>query len=261
MQTNNDFILRAKKNGIFLFNAILSTIINRINFSFPLSEKLKWNTGIHSEMRHWEKWIQTKGLASPDDFNHRLDPDSLLQPEFASLLPEQAEIHILDVGAGPLTLIGKKGANKSVKITAIDILADEYNELLEKYHICPLVKTQKLDVENLTEKVPENTYDLVVALNSIDHTSNPEKAIIEMLRVVKVGSYIFLRHTLNEAENQKYSGLHQWNLLLSSNGDFLIKSQSNSVNVSEKYSNICEIRSEIAYYGEKLKIINRIRKK
>ena len=53
--------------------------------------------------------ISTKGLQMGDNnYGKRFDPDLPLQPRPTDLLPPQTEVHILDVGAGPLTYLGKK---------------------------------------------------------------------------------------------------------------------------------------------------------
>lgn len=243
------------------FKPLIFTIITELRLPILLKSKSKWEAGIHSELQHWEKWIQSKGLNFPEDFNRRVDRDSMLQPEFIDLLPSLDCIEILDVGAGPLTAIGKKCEGKKIIITAVDSLADVYNRMLEKYNIEPIVKTQKIDAERLTDVFTEDKFDLVIALNAIDHTYNPEEAILQMLKVVKSGSFVFLRHTLDEGEAQDYSGFHQWNFSMSTSGDFLIKSKTETINMTKKYSEICEISCEIVNLLNMDKLVTKIQKK
>jgi SAM-dependent methyltransferase len=165
------------------------------------------------------------------------------------LLPPQTEVHILDVGAGPLTYLGKKYEGKHVNITAVDPLSDEYDRILDKYQIQPLVRTQKLAAEDLTKRFPSGTFDLVFARNCIDHAYNPKRAILQMIEVVKSGRYVLLEHRPNEAENENYSGLHQWNFSLSTNGDFLISSKFEKVNMTKKCLELCTITCEMVNEG------------
>ena len=65
-------------------------------------------------------------------------------------------------------------------------------------------------MSDLTYK--DEFFDIVVCINALDHSDNPHKALQEMLRVCKVGGWIYLRHFINNAQNQKYSGLHRWNI-------------------------------------------------
>jgi SAM-dependent methyltransferase len=178
------------------------------------------------------------------------------------LLPVQNDARILDVGAGPLTWLGKKHEGKSINITAIDPLADEYDRILEKYRIHPLVRTEKLAAENLMERFPADSFGLVFARNCIDHSFDPEKAILQMINVVETGGYVLLEHRPNEAENENYSGLHQWNFSMSPEGNFLISSKNDTVDMTRKYQGICIISSEIVYeYGDIDWLIVRIKKK
>lgn len=241
------------------FRAIIYFLIRRYGLPIPLSAKFKWKAGIKSEIQFWDNWFRTKGLRWPGAYRFRLDPNLPLQPRPAALLPPQTEVHILDVGAGPLTVIGKKCEGKHINITAVDPLADEYDRILDKYHIQSIVRTQKLDAENITKKFPSNTFDLVFACNSIDHTYNPERAILQMIDVVKSGRYVLLEHAVNEAENRNYSSLHQWNFFLSADGDFIIGSKSKKVNMTRNHADLCTITSELMDSGTRL--ITRIQKR
>ena len=160
------------------------------------------------------------------------------------LLP-QDEIHILDVGAGPLTYLGRKFHGKQINITAVDPLADEYDKILAKYQVQPLIRTEKLAGEELTTRFQPNTFDLVFARNSIDHSYDPERVILQMIEVVKPGRYVLLEHLPNEASKHHYIGLHQWNFSVSADGDFLINSKLGNVNFTKKYKDICTTTCEI----------------
>ena len=130
-------------------------------------------------------------------------------------------------------------------MTAIDPLADAYDRLLDKYHVKPIIRTQKAYAESLTTRFPPNTFDLVFARNSIDHARNPEMAILQMIEVAKTGCYVLLVHYVNEAERAGYTGLHQWNFSMSANGDFLISSGSVRVNMTRKVAGLCTTTCEL----------------
>lgn len=235
-----------RENGLY---GTVSIVISKYGLQLPQSTRSKWQAGLRSEERFWNAYFRTKGLQWADSYGRRFDPDLPLQPRPAALLPPQTEVHILDVGAGPLTYLGKKHEGKHINITAVDPLADEYNRMIDKYQIQPLVRTQKLAAEDLTKRFPSNTFDLVVARNCIDHAYDPERAILQMIDVVKSGRYVLLEHRPNAAEKVNYSGLHQWNFSLSANGDFLVSSKSEQVNLTKKYAEICRITCEIVDAG------------
>jgi SAM-dependent methyltransferase len=228
-----------KEDGLLTFLGIL---ISHYRIPIPMSQHLMWKAGIVSEVRFWDDFFCAEERA--EDLKNRLNPDFNLQEKFWGLLPPHAEVQILDVGAGPLTRIGKKCEGKQVVISAIDPLADEYERLLEKYHIQPLIRTQKGEAEKLKELFPPNSFDLVIAQNSLDHSYNPEIAIQQMINVARPGGYIYLEHFFNVAEEMQYTGMHQWNFDMSSEGDFFIRSKKTQVNISKKYANLCTIVCE-----------------
>jgi len=157
------------------------------------------------------------------------------------LLPKrEGECLILDVGAGPFTFLGKKCPGLGFKIIAVDPLADEYDRILDKYSVSPIVRTEKLEAEKLTSRYAPDSFDLVYARNCIDHAYSPERAILEMVSVVKRDQYVYLVHRPNEAENEGYAGLHQWNFS-ADQGDFVIRSKRDKVNMTQKYKSICVI--------------------
>jgi SAM-dependent methyltransferase len=180
-------------------------------------------TGLRSELAFWEKWIRTKGSEWPEDFKRRLDPHSAATGYHLQVLERIGAdtIHILDVGAGPLTTIGKRYQEKTLVIKACDPLADEYKKILDRYSIKAPVVTEKCDGERLGEKYQSNYFDWVNAQNCVDHSSDPVKVIREMIQITKIGGFISLCHEVNEAKLEAYRGLHQWNFY-ESDGNFMV---------------------------------------
>jgi SAM-dependent methyltransferase len=201
-----------------------------------VNHKKKWEENLPEEVGWWERFITTG-----KDFADRLNPNLPLQDFITSLLPkDQKHVQILDVGAGPLTIVGKKYLDYDIDLTAVDPLANEYDKLILKYGVNPPIKTGKVDAERLTEVFAENTFDLAYARNCLDHSYDPEKAIVEMIKVTKPGRYILLEHTANEGEHQSYSGLHQWNFSCRDN-DFMIGSPNGKINFTRKHKEICSV--------------------
>ena len=155
----------------------------------------------------------TGGRSSAVTVQALLDPELQFMPILRACVDdlEKKKIRVLDVGSGPITHIGRKHPFLSVEVVATDFLANRYNRMLHSHRISPPVATRFADAEKLTEAFPENSFDLAVANNSLDHCASPIKAIDEMIKVVLPGCRVFLRHRENEAVRAKYRGLHQWN--------------------------------------------------
>jgi SAM-dependent methyltransferase len=175
-----------------------------------------WQRGLGDEVDHWRRYLATEGDEWPDEYRARLDPDAPLQSELATLLhvADGAPVRVLDVGAGPLTIVGKVWPGHEVSVTAVDALAERYDELLAEHAIEPLVRTELCHSERLTERFGADSFDLVHARNTLDHGYDPVLAITQMATVAKPGGVIVLDHVRDVAAFESYQGLHQWNLQL-----------------------------------------------
>ena len=114
--------------------------------------KAEWEQGVWHETWFWQTWVDSQGSQWPEEYAKRIDPTLPLQGGLRECLDaRQAEFDILDVGAGPLTWVGKVWEGHLVRITAVDPLATRYSEMLEKAHVTPLVRTQPGEVEALAD--------------------------------------------------------------------------------------------------------------
>jgi SAM-dependent methyltransferase len=173
----------------------------------------QWQRGLASESRFWRRYLRNE-LRAGREGHVRIDPDATFDghPIYGRVLAELASsIRILDVGAGPLTLLPKRMSGKRLEIVAVDPLADDYDRLLADAGIVPLVRTRKAEGERLVEHFSPRAFDLVHAANSVDHAYDPVRVIAEMLAVCRLEGRVLLRHLRNEALRHRYRGLHQWN--------------------------------------------------
>jgi ubiquinone/menaquinone biosynthesis C-methylase UbiE len=209
----------------------------------------KWNECLDEEVAFWENYLSTKGAQWKEEFARRTSPNSQLQDVLLRWIgKEDKQIKILDVGAGPLTQVNKKTPSAEIIICAVDPLADKYNALLEKYGISPIVKTEKCQGEKLTERFPENSFDLVYSRNALDHSYNPIKCLAEMIAVCKPQGHIILQQHENEGMHVRWAGLHQWNfylkrkyLVFGQHSLFLGNITGNKVNLNKHFSNMAQM--------------------
>jgi SAM-dependent methyltransferase len=220
----------------------------------------EWESGIPLELAFWDIWLASGGEPWPEDFQYRSRADAPLQTHITDALAvdEGADLWVLDVGAGPLTYLGKQWAGHNLTITAIDPLADEYDTLLSKHQITPLVHTQKGFAERLVAQFGENRFDLVHARNCIDHSHDPWRAIQEMVAVAKPGGLVYMHHAVNEAQTQNFQGFHQWNLFCKA-GELYVGDQRQEINVSQQLAPVADVESQLWHEGSWM--INLIRKK
>lgn len=216
------------------------------------SPKLRWKLALPCEEKYWEDYISQKGGQYADNFAERMNPATPLQPHVRSHIfaPESSTIRILDVGAGPLTVLGKTwpaenpAAAPKIELTAVDPLANDYARILKKHHVRPPVPTQFCAAESLTGKFAHNHFDLVYSRNALDHSYNPVEAIWQMLAVCKPGCVVLLQHLVNEGETERYYGLHQWNFNLES-GRFIIWNKIRRSDIADEFGSAAHITANI----------------
>jgi SAM-dependent methyltransferase len=183
---------------------------------FRLGRRLWWKARKRRETTFWRAWLAgapgTEEWAS--DREARLNPDTevgdpVVRAELERIPHER--ITILDVGAGPITKLGYRYPGKTLAITAVDPLADEYDRLLAEAGLDPPVRTTRVAGEDVLVHFGSSTFDVACATNSLDHSADPFRIISNMVDVVRRGGVVLLRHKRNEGESARYEGLHQWN--------------------------------------------------
>jgi SAM-dependent methyltransferase len=257
-------MLRKVKTGVRILAqagpwGVVHKLGQKCGIRVSLSNKNHWRINIQEEVQWWDEYLRKEVVPKGNEYV-RLRADTPLQERIVELLPaDRQTVHILDVGAGPLTYLGRNCPGRTIRITAVDPLAVHYDRLLAKHGITPLVRTVKAEGESLTRHFAPDTFDLVYARNCIDHSYDPEKAILEMIAVARPGCFVLMEHHPNEAETVSYVGLHQWNFSTNDAGDFVIRSHAGETNITRKHQAICSIRCATINDGEWW-LIARIRK-
>ena len=217
----------------FRWAAALAKWASNVVHKDSAHNKNVWNDKLATEIAFWDRYLATEGLSWPEEFRRRTDAEAEMEPPIARFV-ESENCKILDVGAGPLTVVGTRWKGHKMDVTAVDPLADAYTGLLEKYKIVPPVRTQKVAAEELSLYFGQNTFDLSFARNCLDHSYDPFLAIQQMLSVTKQGGTIVLLHEINEGSNELYRGLHQWNFTVD-NSDLRISAPGrDSIHVAGK---------------------------
>jgi SAM-dependent methyltransferase len=211
-----------------------------------LTTSARWSKEVGHEATFWRDWIATHAFGDEQDFAYRLDPDAILNE---ALIAERLdrfddEVAILDVGAGPLTTLGKQYPGKSLKIRAVDPLADQYDAILAEAGLEPPVRTEPGDGERLLDLFPAESFDIAYAANALDHSYDPMQAVESMVALVRPGGFVALRHHRNEANQKSYLGLHQWNFD-SRDGRFVIWNREGSHDMNARVEGRADVECRI----------------
>jgi SAM-dependent methyltransferase len=232
--------------GVFVWHRLIA-ILDRVGF-----RRLAWRWRLPTEVGHWDIWLRTRGMSDPGDFARRIAPDEPLQEHLKKLLPQSngRPYRILDVGAGPLTTVGKVCDGSKIDLLAIDPLASVYDMLLDKNGITPPVRTKYGEAEKIAEMYTDGSFDLVHAANSLDHAHDPVAAIKAAARVVRPGGHVFLEHILNEGAREGYGGLHQWNFGVEDNSFTIASSTGQKTDMAKEFAGVANVTHSIYEIGD-----------
>ena len=218
----NFLLLSIQYSIIPLFHKIIRILLLVILVITPFSKRvsmidawLKRNErrlGLVLERVFWRRWLARRGGMDEAVFRAALDPYQPISEyhcQFIDDIPGPV-VRILEVGSGPLTLLGKRHATKRLDIVPTDLLADDYARMLAARGVVPPIRTILADAQGLVNQFGEAAFDYVTANNCIDHCADPVRALTQMLGVVKPGGWVSLRHREHEGARHAHRGLHKW---------------------------------------------------
>jgi len=196
-----------------------------------------------SEEVFWGRWLKQ----NRERVAALVDPERPFPEELLAFIEhvDGRPVQVLEVGAGPVSVVGSKHPAKRIIVTPTDVLARQYERLLVKRGIRPPAPTIYADAERLVEQFGADAFDLVYATNCVDHMERPVLAIAQMLSVVCTGGHVVLLHELDEGAHQDYAGLHQWNLNVDGSGRFVIWNQQERHDVTGLLSGIADVSAYV----------------
>jgi SAM-dependent methyltransferase len=222
-----------------------------------------WDKGLPEELRFWKEALREEGRHwDCSEYQARMDPQLELQAELKRLIPAPAGavVRLLDVGAGPLTRLGKRWEGRTLQLYPLDPLAEEYKALLARLELRPPVLTETGHGERLTEKFEKNFFDLAYASNSLDHSYDPLLAIRQMFAVVKPQCSVYLWHFAAVGTAEGYQGLHQWNFGIRGGDMILSDGRSKRFRLGDEFRGMGELECEYQKFGEVKVVVGKLKK-
>lgn len=175
-----------------------------------------WQAGVQKEVDFWRAVFIGKQFPEyKQDMLQRLDANNPLMPWIGAHLPQGvpvADVRILDVAAGPVSCVGWQIGGQRPRITPVDALARQYRAILDEFNLVPPEYTQLCDGEEIGQSFSPSSFDVVHIRNALDHCYDALAVVRNMLAVLKPGGMLLIHGFTDEAEFERYDGLHQWNI-------------------------------------------------
>lgn len=215
-----------------------------------------WINNIMSEVDFWVNSVAKENSQCREDYckrlrNNRFRSELVGNAEFIEqYLCGIEEPLVYDIGCGLAPRFGETLWNgNKISLVEIDPLAYFYNVINEKFapvHDCRMIIFGMF--EYFSDFFDEDSADVVIINNALDHCIDPYKSIVESLMVLKPGGVLHLNHARAEGIKGKYTGLHQWNLDYTGDDDFIIWNYDAAVNVTQRLKDIADIK--LGYAGK-----------
>ncbi len=213
-----------------------------------LDAEAKWRRGASWEIAHWDgAWLADARARGLLDARHPLE-DRLVCEAIDRVHPAVDPVGILDVGAGPVTPLGKVHPRRRIAITASDALAHEYDAVLARAGVDPPVRTVFAEGERLVQTFGTEGFDIVHCGNALDHHHDPIVAVEQMLAVARPAGLVLLNHYVDEGISQRYLGMHQWNITVRAD-HLVIWNRAHVHDVTELLRDRAEVTCLIAVDG------------
>lgn len=172
-------------------------------------------SGVESELRFWDEYLAARPpcIASPE-LRARAFPPALraclqdLQHDGA------AGLRVLELGSGPVSLLGAGAENCWFELVAVDPLAMEYAAMMQRHGLTYPVRPVAGHGEALLDVVAEGSFDIAYSGNAIDHATSPLDCVRNLARAVRPAGRLVLEGFCHEGTNAGWEGLHQHDLVV-----------------------------------------------
>lgn len=176
----------------------------------PLDATASRDRALSEELSFWDGKLADRGHPG---MAFRLDPTTALQPWLWCHLDPASPVHrVLDVGSGPLTVLGRRAPHGRLELTCCDPLARHYRALLARHGIEAPHPIDDAPGESLVDRYGTAAFDLAFSNNAVDHSEDPLEVLRQMALVVREGGAVVVQVGVREGHHGGYRGLHQWDL-------------------------------------------------
>jgi 2-polyprenyl-3-methyl-5-hydroxy-6-metoxy-1,4-benzoquinol methylase len=177
-------------------------------------------------IRHSKKEIGTKEYFNEVEYRrYFIEPHTYTFPEFERW--EGKKVLELGCGIGTDTI---NFARKGALVTAIDLSPESLKIAVERakvFNVSGNINFYQGNIEELSETIKPQVFDLIYSMGVIHHTPNPEKAVEQIKKFMRIGQYSQLRIMLySKCSYKLFLLMHETNKWDMSKIDELISNNS-----------------------------------
>jgi len=166
------------------------------------------DAALQSEESFWNGWLAKQDRPG---FAFRMNAHAPLQPWIWCHLDSSQPVHrVLDVGCGPLSVVGRVVPAGRLDLTCCDPLAERYMTLLRHHGIEPVHAIDDVAGEDLSRRYGTASFDMAFSNNAVDHAADPLEVLRQMALVVRGDGTVLVQVGEHEGRHGGYRGLHQW---------------------------------------------------
>jgi SAM-dependent methyltransferase len=166
------------------------------------------------ELAFWDGYLRTHASEAADPVQlRRVFPARLLEPLGEATKRLGRVPAVIELGSGPVSLLGWGVSEGLIDLTAVDPLADEYVRLARKRGLKYPVAPRRGRGEELDSLFPRDAFEIAYSSNAIDHAQDPRRCFEALTRVVAPGGAIYCEGFVREGTNAGWDGLHQHDLV------------------------------------------------
>ena len=150
------------------------------------------------------------------------------------LVEDKKEIKIVDIGSGPYPRTGQYLEGVKIEIHHCD--KQDFSGFWRDLGETPLFLIQQQNMEKLT--YPDNYFDIVHCVNTLDHTIDALAALKEMIRVCKPGGWVYIDCNLDQLStgHKHYWSAQENGSFVNSKGNFDLKDYGFSIKLIDHHT-------------------------
>ena len=196
-------------------------------------ERLSGAQDLSSEIFYWERTFHESKITT--NLPPKFTPSNHCKECFKFAISELQKsfddpLNCIEIGSGPVSQFYSEEILNipKIRISALDPLADTYNELHKKYGSEYNIRCIRGFAENMNKLFPPNSFHLVFSQNAIDHSKSPIDFFDSICRILKPKGFIVLNGFLKVGTISHWMGLHQWDIEIDGN-DLVVSNRDKSV--------------------------------